>query len=74
MNYTLYFGHSGNLGKLDTNTSNKLGYTENITRSPTPNSASDKVYRLNFHSTILCDQSDFVIHFNQLTFAIENNC
>ena len=31
---------------------------------PTPNSASDKVFTLNFHSTILCNQSDFVIHFS----------
>ena len=30
------------------NTPNNLGYTENISKSPTPHSASDKVFRLIF--------------------------
>ena len=30
------------------NTSNNLGYTENISKLPTPHSASDKVFRLIF--------------------------
>ena len=41
-----HFGHSGNLGKLDPNTPNSLGYIESITKSPTPHSASDEVFSL----------------------------
>ena len=29
-------------------TSNNLGYTDNISKSPTPHSASDKVFKLMF--------------------------
>ena len=35
-------------GKTGKNTPNNLGYTENISNSPTPRSASDKVFRLIF--------------------------
>ena len=35
-------------GKTGKNTPNNLGYTENISKSPTPHSASDKVFRLIF--------------------------
>ena len=44
----LYFRHSGKLEKLEKNVPNNLGYTENISKSPTPHSASDKVFRLIF--------------------------
>ena len=33
-------------GKTRKNTPNNLGYTENISKSPNPHSASDKVFRL----------------------------
>ena len=39
------FSQTGKTGK---NTPNNLGYTENISKSPTPHSASDKVFRLIF--------------------------
>ena len=44
----LYFRHSGKLEKLEKNVPNNLGYTENISKSPTPHSASDKVFKLIF--------------------------
>ena len=38
-------------GKTWKKTPNNLGYTENISKSPTPHSASDKVFRLIFIQT-----------------------
>ena len=40
------FGHPNNLGKLDPNIPNSLRYTKSITKSPTPHSASNEVFRL----------------------------
>ena len=41
-------GIQANWENRKTNTPNNLGYTENISKSPTPHSASDKVFRLIF--------------------------
>ena len=49
LNYTWFifwaFRQTGKTGKT---TPNNLGYTENISKSPTPHSASNKVFRLIF--------------------------
>ena len=41
-----YFGHSGNLGKLDPNIPNSLWYIESVTKSSTPHRASNEVFNL----------------------------
>ena len=49
LNYTWFiFWAFRQTGKTGKNTPNNLGYTENISKSPTPHSASDKVFRLIF--------------------------
>ena len=49
LSYTcLIFWAFRQTGKTGKNTSDNLGYTENISKSPTPHSASDKVFRLIF--------------------------
>ena len=44
--YTL--GIQANWENWKKNTLNNLGYTENISKSPTPHAASDKIFRLIF--------------------------
>ena len=59
-----HFGHSGNLGKLDPNTPNSLGYIESITKSPTPHSATNVVFSLISIQPFQAINLIFAIHFS----------